>query len=558
LKFDETLAGERKEESSMFDFLKKKISGFIDGLTKKEDEKAEKEGPAKAGPEEERPAPEKGGMEPAGMPQKAQPREEKPAPKPAEAEPPEIAREAKAGRKAGEQKPAKAAAPEPKARKPEPAPPAAKPAPAKQAAPVPKPVPEKAPPAKGIAIPWPAPSRPAAAQEKKPEPKATPAPEAPVKSAVEKAAPAQKPETLKPHPGPAALPAEEAKPATEKPEKPPEPPAMPAPKPEAAKPEPEMSPPPPIKAQAREAAPQEERPKERLKLGIVGTVKSLITREVQISEKDVKDMVESLELELLEADVDMAVAEGIKDELLAKLVGSKVGRDRLHSFVSQSIRETLVDILTNERDFDIVERVMGAEKPVKIMFIGINGAGKTTTIAKVAKLLMDNERKVVFAAADTFRAAAIEQMAVHAERLNVKMIKREYGSDPTSVAYDAVNYAKAHGIDAVLIDTAGRQDTNISLLNEMKKMRRVISPDITIYIGESIAGNAILEQISSFNREVGVDAVILSKLDCDPKGGTMLSINKATGVPIIYVGVGQGYDALERFEPEKIVARIVE
>lgn len=121
-----------------------------------------------------------------------------------------------------------------------------------------------------------------------------------------------------------------------------------------------------------------------------------------------------------------------------------------------------------------------------------------------------------------------------------------------------MNYARAHGVDAVLIDTAGRQDTNVSLLNEMKKMSRVIQPDIKIYVGESIAGNAIIGQISAFHREIGLDAVILTKMDCDAKGGTMLSINRATGVPIIYVGMGQGYGDLERFEPAKIAARIVE
>ncbi len=182
----------------------------------------------------------------------------------------------------------------------------------------------------------------------------------------------------------------------------------------------------------------------------------------------------------------------------------------------------------------------------------------TTTIAKVAKLLLDNDYKIVFAAADTFRAAAIEQMQVHADRLGVRVIKRDYGSDPTSVAYDATGYAKAHGIDAVLIDTAGRQDTNISLINEMKKMTRVIQPELKIYIGESIAGQAILEQIKTFDREIGLDAVILTKLDCDPKGGTMLSINKATGIPIIYVGVGQRYEDLELFDTQSIVDRIVE
>jgi fused signal recognition particle receptor len=219
--------------------------------------------------------------------------------------------------------------------------------------------------------------------------------------------------------------------------------------------------------------------------------------------------------------------------------------------------DTLVEMMSNEKAFSILDRIRETEKPLKVMFLGINGAGKTTTIAKVAKLLQDNDYKVVFAAADTFRAAAIEQMQIHADRLEIRVIKRDYGSDPTSVAYDAVNYAKAHGIDAVLIDTAGRQDTNLSLINEVKKMSRVIEPDLKIYIGESIAGNAIIEQISSFNKEVGIDAVILTKLDCDPKGGTMLSINRATGVPIIYVGIGQGYEDLELFDAREIVERIV-
>ncbi|VVC02829.1 Signal recognition particle receptor FtsY [Candidatus Bilamarchaeum dharawalense] len=297
--------------------------------------------------------------------------------------------------------------------------------------------------------------------------------------------------------------------------------------------------------------------KQRIKLGIVSTVKSIITREVEIKENDVKQMLDDFELELLEADVDIGVAEGIKQELNEKIIGAKIPKDKLQSFISDKIKETLVDVLTNEKSFDILEKVEQLDKPVKIMLIGINGAGKTTTIAKIAKLLMDNKKKVIFAAADTFRAAAIEQMEVHADRLGIKIIKRDYGSDPTSVAFDAVNHAKAHAIDAVLIDTAGRQDTNISLINEVKKMSRVIQPDLKIYIGESIAGNAIIEQIATFNKEIGIDAVILTKLDCDPKGGTMLSINRATGIPIIYVGVGQKYDDLERFEPAKIVENIV-
>lgn len=546
----------------MFDFLKKKISGFIDGITKKEEEKGEPE--KKAG---ETPAPgiERLPPQAAEVPKK---KEAKPAPKPKEApkkaEPPKPAKKTEPKTK---QEPVKAPeppkTPEPKtpepAKRPEPAARKEPEAQSTKQAPAPQAIP--APITKKEAVP--AHTAPKRAPPVKLAPK--------LKQAEEKPPGMKKPEPIAPKPKTIEVPTPEAKepePEEAEPEiKEPEPEESELEEPASAEPESEPSEPEPAHSEP-ETAPEpelppepparEEKPKERIKLGIFDTVKSFVTREVEISEKDVKEMVESLELELLEADVDIGVAEGIKEELMGKLVGSKVAKAELHRFISGSIKETLIDILTNEKDFDIVSRVSAGEKPVKIMFIGINGAGKTTTIAKVAKLLMDNNRKVVFAAADTFRAAAIEQMAVHAGRLNVKMIAREYGSDPTSVAYDAVNYARAHGADAVLIDTAGRQDTNISLLNEMKKMKRVISPDICIYIGESIAGNAILEQVSAFNREVGVDAVILSKLDCDPKGGTMLSISKATGVPIIYVGVGQAYDALERFDPKAIVSRIVE
>jgi len=477
----------------MFDFLKKKIGGFVDKLTKKESEKPPKK------PEEE---PEE------KPPEKIEPPKAKPAPKPAEKKPP-AKKEAKPTPKPVEKKPAPPPKPEPvKVEKP----PAPKIEPKAKPAEVPKPKPPK--PEKKIEPP----------KVEKPKVEEKPVPEKPEIKVEEK------PEIR----------VEEEKVAEEKPEIAEE----------------RIEAPPKIEEKVVEKPP--EKPKERMKLGAFGAIKSLITREVEISEGDVGDLLEEFELELLEADVDISVAEAIKDELKEKLVGSKIKKDALHAHINQTMKETLVDMLSNENAFDIVEKVNALEKPVSIMFLGINGSGKTTTIAKVAKLLMDSNHKVVFAAADTFRAAAIEQMGVHADRLGVRMIKRDYGSDPTSVAYDAANYAKAHGIDAVLIDTAGRQETNISLINEMKKMTRVIKPDLKIYIGESIAGQAILEQISAFNREIGIDAVILTKLDCDPKGGTMLSINRVTGIPIIYVGIGQAYDDLEKFDAEGIAGRIVD
>ncbi|MBI5046595.1 signal recognition particle receptor subunit alpha [Candidatus Micrarchaeota archaeon] len=270
--------------------------------------------------------------------------------------------------------------------------------------------------------------------------------------------------------------------------------------------------------------------KERIKLSPLGVLKGFITREVEITEGEVKTLLDDLELELLEADVEISVAEKIIEDIRSKLVGSKIKKDELHKFVGQQIRETLITLMQSKK-IDIVE-LSETKKPLKIMFIGINGAGKTTTMAKVAKLLLNNNKTVVFAAADTFRAAAIEQLGMHAEKLGVYMIKREYGSDPTSVAYDALNY-------------------------EAKKMNRVIEPHLKIYVGESTAGNAIIEQISTFNKEIGVDGVILTKLDCDPKGGVVISINKATGIPIIYIGIGQRYEDLEQFDAEKITERIV-
>ena len=303
-----------------------------------------------------------------------------------------------------------------------------------------------------------------------------------------------------------------------------------------------------------------EQPKDKtmeLKLGTFKQLKSILSKEVEIEEGDIKDLLDNFELEMLESDVDMAVASAIREDLAKKLLGARIKKEDLKEFIKSRIREILIKAVSNKDIFDITDVVKQKDKPAKVMFLGPNGAGKTTTIAKVANIMMKNNQKVILAAADTFRAAAIEQMEVHANRLGVKLIKREYGSDPTSVAYDAVNYSKAHNIDAVLIDTAGRQDTNINLVNELKKMDRVIKPDLKVYIGESIAGNATIEQLSVFHKEIGLNGVILTKLDCDPKGGVVLSINKATGIPIIYLGTGQKYEDLEAFEPERIVERIL-
>jgi len=313
-----------------------------------------------------------------------------------------------------------------------------------------------------------------------------------------------------------------------------------------------------IKKERKTEEKKEQKPSIKPSLSVTTILKSVITGEVEIKESDVAAMLDSLELELIEADVGIEIASSITNELRNRLIGKKVARNKLNEFVKEQIREVLHEAMTTGSEFSILERIKKSEKPFKIVFLGINGSGKTTTIAKIAALLKQNGLNVVLAAADTFRAAAIEQLEAHSNKLGVKMIKKEYGSDPTSVAFDAINYAKAHNIDVILIDTAGRQETNVNLMNELKKINRVIKPDLKIYVGESIGGNALLEQVKMFNTEIGIDGIILTKLDCDAKGGTVISAARATNSPILMIGTGQKYEDIEEFEPKKIIDRLLD
>lgn len=202
---------------------------------------------------------------------------------------------------------------------------------------------------------------------------------------------------------------------------------------------------------------------------------------------------------------------------------------------------------------------MAKEKKAKnealvIMMVGTNGHGKTTTLAKLTNLFQKHNFRCVFAASDTFRAASIEQLEHHANKLGVRMIKHAYGADPAAVAFDAV---KAKDKDIVLIDTAGRQTPNANLMEEMAKIKRVAKPDIIIYVGEAIAGSDLVEQAKAFNDKISIDGIILTKADVDDKGGALLSVVQATSKPILYIGTGQNYDDIEKFEPEKFVSKIL-
>lgn len=278
-----------------------------------------------------------------------------------------------------------------------------------------------------------------------------------------------------------------------------------------------------------------------------------------LSEKDLDNALWDLEVSLIENDVSMKASERVMDTLKKELMGKKVSlTDRKKDIIRDSLQDAIAEIL--ESNPLSIEKLIDEKKkkregsPFIILFLGFNGTGKTTTIAKLAHLLKKNY-KVVIAASDTFRAGSQEQLEKHAENVGIKVIKHGYGADPAAVAFDAIKHAQAKGIDVVLIDTAGRAETNKNLMQEMKKMKRVTDPDLTVFVGDALAGNAAVEQAEKFS-EVGIDASILTKIDADARGGAALSISYVTGRPIIYVGNGQEYEDLKKFDKEWLLNNI--
>ncbi len=275
----------------------------------------------------------------------------------------------------------------------------------------------------------------------------------------------------------------------------------------------------------------------------------------KITEDKIEDFLWDIEIALMEADVAVDVIEKIKKDLKRELVGKKVKiRADLGKIVENTLKSSIRDILTWDFDFD--EFIKSAPRPTVIMFLGVNGTGKTTVIAKLAKYLLDRGHTVVLAAGDTFRAGAIEQLEIHGNNLGVKVIKHQSGGDPAAVAYDAIEHARAKHRDFVLIDTAGRMQTNRNLMEEMKKIKRVAKPHLIIFVGDSLAGNDAIEQAKQFNEEVGIDAIILTKIDADAKGGAAISIAYELKKPIIFLGNGQNYEDLMKFNVDWFISRL--
>ena len=275
-----------------------------------------------------------------------------------------------------------------------------------------------------------------------------------------------------------------------------------------------------------------------------------------IREKHLDNVLWEMELALLESDVAMEAVDEMKVIIKKRLVGLRVeNRAAITPTIEKALKASLIELLS-KTTFDPQTLLDKRDQPLVIAFVGVNGTGKTTTIARITDWLQQNGKSVVMAASDTFRAGAIEQLELHAQRLGCKFIKHQAGGDPAAVAFDAVEHAKAKHRDIVMIDTAGRMQTNSNLMDEMKKIKRVAKPDLIMFVGDSLAGNDAIDQAKKFHEAVGIDAVVLTKLDVDAKGGAALSISSAIGQPIAFVGIGQEYGDIMPFDATWIVERI--
>jgi fused signal recognition particle receptor len=278
----------------------------------------------------------------------------------------------------------------------------------------------------------------------------------------------------------------------------------------------------------------------------------------ELTEQVLDDALLDLQIALLESDVAQEVVDDLSTKLKKELLGLKLEKSQDATQTVQSkLQTTVAEIFARAGKLDLVEKIKSKKEsktgPFIIVFLGINGTGKTTTVAKVANLLRKAGFSVVVAAGDTHRAGAIEQLEQHTNRLSLKIVKQRYGADPSSVGRDAYEHAKKNYIDVVLMDTAGRMQTSKNLMDEMGKIVRVVKPDIKLFIGDSLAGNDTINQAREFFQYTNFDGAILTKIDADAKGGAAMSIAHITSKPITYVGIGQGYDDIIPFDPDKFI-----
>jgi len=503
----------------MFGFLKDKLKKSVSKLAekvkaekpteekpKKKPEKKPEEKPEKKPEEKPEKKPEKKEEKPKAKPEKKKEKKPKPA---RPRKPAEKARPKKAAKPTKKEKPAPEPTPEPQPEEPEPEP------------------------------------EPDEEQEPEPEPEPIPEPEPP-----------PQPELEEPEPEPELKPEPAVEPKIE-----PEPQPEPTPEPEADE-----------KPEEKEAAekPKEEEPKEK-KPGFFGRLRGIkqikkVTAikeavvEKTLTEQDIDSFFSETETDLLQANIALEAIDYMRNAMKKELANRKIRRRGAEQFISKALEDSLLG-LVNHGTVDlenVIKQAKSAGKPACLVFLGYNGAGKTTSIAKCARYLMDKGHSVVLAAGDTFRAASIEQLEHHGNKLGIRTIKHKYGSDSAAVVFDARKHAEAKGIDVVLADTAGRMHTDKNLADELKKVIRVNQPDLKILLVDSLTGNDAVEQAKQFNDMVGVDTVIMAKTDVNEKGGSILSVSYAIKKPILFLGTGQGYKDLARFNPQEFVKGLVE
>jgi len=279
----------------------------------------------------------------------------------------------------------------------------------------------------------------------------------------------------------------------------------------------------------------------------------------ELTGSDIDSFFEEGEMELLQSDVALEVTDALREKLKEKLAASKVRRGKASGFVREAFRESLLEIVDRGSiDLEgLVKEGRKAGKPPLILFLGYNGSGKTTTLAKLASWFRERGFTPVLAAGDTFRAASIEQLEVHGKRLGLRVIKHQYGSDSAAVIFDARKYAEKNRLDVVIADTAGRQHTDKNLMDELRKVVRVNQPELKVLVVDSLTGNDAVEQARRFHEAVGVDCVVMTKTDVNPRGGSILSVVHTIGKPVLFLGTGQEYMNIEMFSPERFVRELV-
>lgn len=270
--------------------------------------------------------------------------------------------------------------------------------------------------------------------------------------------------------------------------------------------------------------------------------------------KVLNDLLEELEWMLLESDISSEAVTSVLNALRKSLVGARLRRGaELAKVLEAALKRALRNLLSaGYWDFDasVQSFLDEGDAPVVVMLVGVNGTGKTTTAAKIAHRLQSNGHSVIAAAGDTFRAGAIQQLESHCENLGIRCISSQRGGDAAAIARDAIESAKAKNIDVVLVDTAGRMQNKTNLMKELEKVRRVANPHLVLFVGDALAGNDAVDQAKMFQEMMRFDGAVLSKMDTDAKGGAGLSIAFATGRPIVFAGIGQGYDDLLQFNPD--------